>query len=208
MSGASLKSVYLEQKEVPMKRSGFFTLFLVFCMGFLLTPQTVHAAGFVQDTAGVKYQLDDGSYMKDAWVQVGDGIYRLDKDGNVMVDCWTKVGKLWYQLDENGVCVNPAGSSTAPKETAAADKGKKAAAVTGKTAAGKNSTETAVGKTAVTNTDESSRQKETTVYWTPKGKSYHSTSGCRTLSRSKKIISGTLDEALAEGKDDSCDVCH
>ena len=33
-----------------------------------------------------------------------------------------------------------------------------------------------------------------TVYWTPKGKSYHMSSTCRTLSRSKVINSGTLQE--------------
>lgn len=47
-----------------------------------------------------------------------------------------------------------------------------------------------------------------TVYWTPNGKSYHSSSGCSTLSRSKTVLSGTLDEAIAEGKTDPCNVCH
>lgn len=44
-----------------------------------------------------------------------------------------------------------------------------------------------------------------TVYWTPKGKSYHSTKSCRTLSRSKTILSGTQAES---GKYDPCDVCN
>lgn len=43
-----------------------------------------------------------------------------------------------------------------------------------------------------------------TVYWTPNGKSYHYSSACRTLARSKTILSGTLDES---GKYDPCDVC-
>lgn len=42
------------------------------------------------------------------------------------------------------------------------------------------------------------------VYWTPKGKSYHSTPNCRTLSRSKTILKGTIEES---GKYDPCDVC-
>lgn len=50
--------------------------------------------------------------------------------------------------------------------------------------------------------------KEETVYWVPNGKSYHSRKTCRTLSRSKTILSGTLSEAIAAGKDDPCDVCH
>ncbi|KMT23024.1 ComEC/Rec2 family competence protein [Clostridium cylindrosporum] len=43
-----------------------------------------------------------------------------------------------------------------------------------------------------------------TVYWTPKGKSYHSTTSCPTLSRSKIINSGTIEES---GKYDPCDKC-
>lgn len=42
------------------------------------------------------------------------------------------------------------------------------------------------------------------VYWTPKGKSYHTTSKCSTLSRSKEIISGKISES---GKIDACDGC-
>ncbi|MDV4152017.1 DNA/RNA non-specific endonuclease [Clostridium sp. AL.422] len=44
-----------------------------------------------------------------------------------------------------------------------------------------------------------------TVYWTPNGKSYHTTKGCSTLSRSKTILEGTIQES---GKTDPCDRCH
>jgi len=43
------------------------------------------------------------------------------------------------------------------------------------------------------------------VYWTPNGKSYHTTSSCSTLSRSKTILQGTIAES---GKSDPCDRCH
>lgn len=43
------------------------------------------------------------------------------------------------------------------------------------------------------------------VYWTPNGKSYHTTRSCSTLSRSKTILSGTQVES---GKSDPCDRCH
>lgn len=43
------------------------------------------------------------------------------------------------------------------------------------------------------------------VYWTPKGKSYHTTKNCPTLSRSKTILEGTIEES---GKYDPCDRCH
>ena len=44
-----------------------------------------------------------------------------------------------------------------------------------------------------------------TVYWTPNGKSYHTTKSCSTLSRSKTILDGTIQES---GKNDPCDRCH
>ena len=44
-----------------------------------------------------------------------------------------------------------------------------------------------------------------TVYWTPNGKSYHTTSSCPTLSRSKTILNGTIQQS---GKYDPCDRCH
>jgi competence protein ComEC len=46
-----------------------------------------------------------------------------------------------------------------------------------------------------------------TYYWTPNGKSYHSTSGCRSLARSKIIDSGTLSQAQASGHTDPCNNC-
>lgn len=45
------------------------------------------------------------------------------------------------------------------------------------------------------------------VYNTPKGKSYHYTKDCSTLSRSKTILSGTLGEALSSTHNDPCNVC-
>lgn len=72
-----------------MKKSMLFTLMTVFCFSILLFPKTADAAGFVQDAAGIKYQNDDGSYLTDSWVQVGE---------------------LWYLLDANGFCTNPTGS--------------------------------------------------------------------------------------------------
>jgi hypothetical protein len=47
-----------------------------------------------------------------------------------------------------------------------------------------------------------------TYYWTPSGKSYHTTKACNTLSRSKTILSGTLEEAITAGKSDPCNKCN
>lgn len=46
-----------------------------------------------------------------------------------------------------------------------------------------------------------------TVYWTPGGKSYHNSRDCSTLKRSKTINEGSLNDALAAGKADPCNVC-
>lgn len=56
-----------------------------------------------------------------------------------------------------------------------------------------------------TNEDQSNFNNSEIVYWTPNGKSYHTTENCPTLSRSKTILSGTIDES---GKNDPCDKCH
>lgn len=55
------------------------------------------------------------------------------------------------------------------------------------------------------NNNSGSTSADGTVYWTPNGKSYHTTKSCSTLSRSKTILEGTLEES---GKSDPCDRCH
>ncbi|MBQ7839596.1 MAG: hypothetical protein IJ390_03785 [Lachnospiraceae bacterium] len=99
-----------------MKKTKLFLSLAAICLTFLLMPQTVEAAGFVQDTAGVMYQNDDGSFLKDSWVQVGQNIYHLDANGYVQFG-WIQVGKLWYNLGTDGICINPNGSA-APTDTA------------------------------------------------------------------------------------------
>lgn len=118
-----------------MKKTSILTSLASLCLAFLLFPQTAQAAGFVQDSTGVKYQNDDGTFLKDSWVQVGQNIYHLDANGNVQTG-WIQVGNLWYLLDANGVCTNPAGTAAPPAETAAsaapaADAADAAASATG-----------------------------------------------------------------------------
>lgn len=63
-------------------------------------------------------------------------------------------------------------------------------------------------ETFESNIEEFSNQQQVggdVVYWTPKGKSYHTTKDCSALSRSKTILSGTQAES---GKNDPCDRCH
>lgn len=53
--------------------------------------------------------------------------------------------------------------------------------------------------------DQSNASTGAKYYWTPNGKSYHTTKSCSTLSRSKTILEGTLQES---GKSDPCDRCN
>lgn len=46
-----------------------------------------------------------------------------------------------------------------------------------------------------------------TCYWTQFGKSYHFDQNCQTLTRSKTLYSGTLEDAIAAGRTDACDFC-
>ena len=55
------------------------------------------------------------------------------------------------------------------------------------------------------NENQSGSNSSSTVYWTPNGKSYHTTKNCSTLSRSKTILEGSISES---GKNDPCDRCH
>ena len=45
------------------------------------------------------------------------------------------------------------------------------------------------------------------VYWVSNGKSYHSIDWCYTLSKSKNIINGTLEEAIEANKMNPCSKC-
>lgn len=49
--------------------------------------------------------------------------------------------------------------------------------------------------------------KESVVYWTPGGKSYHNSRSCTSLKRSKTVLSGSLQDALNSGKSDPCNLC-
>ncbi|MGG7143444.1 DNA/RNA non-specific endonuclease [Clostridium nigeriense] len=64
---------------------------------------------------------------------------------------------------------------------------------------------TTSNNTTENNNTQSSINSSEIVYWTPGGKSYHTTKNCPTLSRSKTILEGTIQES---GKYDPCDKCH
>ena len=72
-----------------------------------------------------------------------------------------------------------------------------------------NNTSSTANSSTNNNTNNSSKNESqnnsSKVYWTPNGKSYHTTKNCSTLSRSKTILEGTIQ---ASGKNDPCDRCH
>lgn len=70
---------------------------------------------------------------------------------------------------------------------------------------GSNTTNNSNTNNNSTNESQSSDDSSAIVYWTPNGKSYHTTKNCSTLSRSKTILEGTIKES---GKHDPCDRCH
>ena len=56
-------------------------------------------------------------------------------------------------------------------------------------------------------TNEVTGPLDQTAYWVPRGKSYHFSSNCTALKRSKTILSGSLQQALSAGKADPCNLC-
>lgn len=60
---------------------------------------------------------------------------------------------------------------------------------------------------STTSQSSSSDRKTGTVYWVESGKVWHTTDKCSTLSRSKDIMSGTVDAAKAAGKERVCKRC-
>lgn len=57
------------------------------------------------------------------------------------------------------------------------------------------------------NTNNTKTSNVKIVFWTPSGKSYHYDKNCKTLKKSKTILSGTIKEAEQNGKIDPCDIC-
>lgn len=65
--------------------------------------------------------------------------------------------------------------------------------------------EAAAAEAAAQQAQESENHSGGIVYWVSSGEVYHSTSSCRSLSRSKNIYSGSIAES---GKDRPCKICY
>jgi competence protein ComEC len=115
----------------------------------------------------------------------GIEIYRTDEAGTIIA---TSDGNT-IRLDKKA---SPVKAQAPPDDTTAQSDTSKTGAVVVAPAGGK------------TGTSATAPDKDRIVYWTPKGKSYHYSKDCRTLSRSKTILSGPLSECP---KSDPCDIC-
>ena len=115
----------------------------------------------------------------------------------VVLDRLAGIGSQIFRTDELGTIVCTSDGSTIKFDKAASPV---------KPQAPPNSTvssSSSVQSTVIVPPTDNSR----IVYWVPNGKSYHYRKDCSTLSRSKTILSGTLQQALDAGKTDPCNVC-
>ena len=136
------------------------------------------------------------------------------KDMNIEVHRSDECGNIIFKSTGNGLTTNCSKASYTPGKTSQeinTNKTKKIITPNNhKTKAHNTNTvpsenHKVIKKPSVLETDINPEPSSDIVYWTPKGKSYHTTKSCPTLSRSKTILSGTQAES---GKSDPCDRCH
>ncbi len=61
---------------------------------------------WVTSSKGRRYRFPDGTYAKNMWLQVGGGIYRLDKKGYCRTGWFTQSKKLYYASKTGKLYVN------------------------------------------------------------------------------------------------------
>lgn len=199
----------------------FFSTLAAFMMVSLLSVIPVQAAEWKQDNVGWWYQNDDGTYPVSVWKQI-KGVWYLFGANGYMLTGWQNVNGLWYFLNADGsMAANRwegnyflgadgamLTNTTTPDGYSVDGSGR---IISSGTQTHTNASSGSSQASSVQSGNASSAyvdENSATVYWTPKGKSYHSTPNCRTLARSKKVYQGTLSEAFANGKRDPCNVCH
>ena len=140
-----------------------------------------------QKIGGAWYYFASSGAMKTGWQKVGGSWYYLAGSG-AMVTGWQEIGGSWYYFYSSGKM----SSSTYIGSYWVNANGVWVPSHNGNSGSGTSGATS--GYTGI-------------VYWTPGGKSYHYSRNCTTLKRSKTIKSGTLQQALAAGKTDPCNVC-
>lgn len=143
--------------------------------------------------SGASLDLEPGSYVataQSAEVTLGDTVF--------------SAAPATFTVDGSGDAVRVSVAfavDTAKTEALAAEK-----AEAERKAAEQAAAEKAAAEEARRAQEAEAQRNGQTVYYTPKGECYHR-EGCGTLSRSKTVWSGTVDEAIAAGKR-ACKVCN
>lgn len=162
--------------------------------GAWIPDYNVSSEGWMQNSAGWWYQLSNGSYYADQWAQIDGQWYHFNANGYMQTGWFQDYDGKWYFFKDSGAMTSNEwigsyyfdGTGVMLTNTYTPDG-------------------YYVGADGAYVSDTSN--VGATVYWTPNGKSYHSTSSCPTLSRSKQILSGSYADAAASGKTDPCNVC-
>ena len=154
-----------------------------------------------QKISGKWYYLDSNGAMATGWKKLSGKWYYLNSSG-VMQTGWEKVSGKWYYLNSSGVMqankwigdyyVQSDGSMATNKWIGSYYVGSDGRWIKNYGSSGSSS---------------SSPEVVDVVYWTANGEVYHSTKNCPSLANSKKIFSGSITEAMGEGKSRECRNC-
>ncbi|NLY46737.1 MAG: hypothetical protein GX053_12250 [Tissierella sp.] len=125
----------------------------------------------------------------------GITVYRTDENGTIIAI--SDGTNITFNTNPGSYTSRGNGSTSSSGTTSSNSSSKTTTSNSNKTSSGSSTT---VVTPSTSNTNTANR----TVYWTPKGKSYHYTAQCPTLSRSKTILSGPLSSCP---KSDPCDRC-
>lgn len=153
--------------------------------------------------SGASLDLEPGSYVataQSAEVTLGDTVF--------------SAAPATFTVDGSGDAVRVSVAfavDTAKTEALAAEKAEAERVAAERAEAERKAAEQAAAEKAAAEEARRAQEAEAqrngqTVYYTPKGECYHR-EGCGTLSRSKTVWSGTVDEAIAAGKR-ACRVCN
>ena len=204
-------------KELKIIKTGILMILMLFLISI-----TAYSGEWMSDNNGWWYQLDNGNYPINRISTIDGQQYAFNQDGYMLSKEWFQWSGDWYYFQSNGIMaksqwidgryyVDERGRMVTNSWTpdgyyvgadgAWVDNSSKA----GSTQNGSSYNQSSSSKTS------SSVDREIhsggAYYWTPNGKSYHSTPNCRSLARSRTIYSGTLSDAKQSGKTDPCNNC-
>ncbi|MDM0973000.1 N-acetylmuramoyl-L-alanine amidase family protein [Clostridium perfringens] len=179
---------------------------------YYLKPDGTIFKGWLDDGLN-KYYMDENGQMRKGWVKHNGEYYFFGPDG-AMRTGWINDGYAYYFLNNNGTVKKGWFDENGIRYYLGSD----GAMRTGWQVISDNwyhfNNSGAMSRS--TSIDGWKIDKEgiatpikinSTVYVTPNGTSYHYSRDCTTLKRSHQILSMSLDEAKASGKNDPCNVC-